>query len=96
MFLSHIFEIKKRLLFILGALVLNFIIFYYYSEEILYLIVSPLGVDKYLIFTNITEAFFSYINLVIYSNLIILTFISFYHLISFLYPGLYKKRKEAN
>ena len=52
MFLSHIFEIKKRLLFILGALVLNFIIFYYYSEEILYLIVSPLGVDKYLIFTN--------------------------------------------
>ena len=59
MFLRHVYEIKKRLLFITSVLFLNFILFYHYSEEILYVIVSPLGVDKYLIFTNITEAFFS-------------------------------------
>ena len=69
MFLRHVYEIKKRLLFITSVLFLNFILFYHYSEEILYVIVSPLGVDKYLIFTNITEAFFSYINLAIYSNI---------------------------
>jgi len=94
MFLRHVYEIKKRLLFITSVLFLNFILFYHYSEEILYVIVSPLGVDKYLIFTNITEAFFSYINLAIYSNFIIIILISLYHLISFLYPGLYIEEKK--
>ena len=93
MFLHHINEIKRRLVFIINSLFLNFLIFYYYSEEILYIIVSPLGVDKHLIFTNIAEAFFSYINLAIYSNFVILIFLSLYHFLSFLYPGLYRREK---
>lgn len=95
MFSRHINEIKRRLVFIINSLFLNFLIFYHYSEEILYIIVSPLGVDKHLIFTNITEAFFSYINLAIYGNIMILLFLGLYHFLSFLYPGLYyKERKE--
>ena len=94
MFSRHINEIKRRLVFIVNSLLLNFVIFYHYSEEILYVIVSPLGIDKHLIFTNITEAFFSYINLALYSNFIILIFLCLYHFLSFLYPGLYHKEKK--
>ena len=63
MFLRHINEIKNRAFYLSLNLLLSFFIYYRYSEEILYFLVSPLGTNKHLIFTDITEAFFSYISL---------------------------------
>jgi|SouAtlMetagenome_1021521.scaffolds.fasta_scaffold00152_19 sec-independent protein translocase protein TatC len=94
MFLRHINELKSRFFYLSLNLLISFSTYYYYSEEILHFLVSPLGTNKHLIFTNITEAFFSYISLAIYGSLLFLSLHFLYHFISFLHPGLYNKEKQ--
>jgi sec-independent protein translocase protein TatC len=90
--LTHIKELKYRISYILLSAVLNFIIAYSYSLELFYFFAKPLinlKIDHFeysLIYTDITEAFFTYLNLSLYISFA-LSFLFFIHqLIYFLIP----------
>ena len=95
--LTHIKELKYRMSYIFLSVILNFIVAYFYSLELFYFLAKPLmnlNIDHFeysLIYTDITEAFFTYLNLSLYISFA-LSFLFFIHqLIYFLIPGLYNK-----
>ena len=89
----HLFELKYNFFLFLLIFLYLFLITYYFSDQVIYLLVTNLlnkKMLKYLIFTNITEIFIT--------NLFISFFISFFITIQlaiiliwvFLLKGLYK------
>nr|AEP41335.1 SecY [Phytophthora thermophila]AFQ02457.1 SecY [Phytophthora parsiana] len=89
----HLFELKYNFIIICLTFLYLFIISYYFSDQLIYLLVNNLitkNMLKYLIFTNITEIFIT--------NIFISTFISIFITIQlsiiliwvFLSTGLYK------
>nr|AEP41287.1 SecY [Phytophthora honggalleglyana] len=89
----HLFELKYNFIIICITFLYLFIISYYFSDQLIYLLVNNLinkNMLKYLIFTNITEIFIT--------NIFISTFISIFITIQlsiiliwvFLSTGLYK------
>lgn len=96
-FISHLIELKNRLFYIILAGLLSFLVSYLYSLELFYLIAKPLinlNIDNFkysLIYTDITEAFFTYLNLSLYLGSFTLILISIHHIIAFLIPGLFEK-----
>ena len=100
--LTHIKELKYRMSYIFLSVILNFIVAYFYSLELFYFLAKPLmnlNIDHFeysLIYTDITEAFFTYLNLSLYISFA-LSFLFFIHqLIYFLIPGLYNKEEKNN
>ena len=94
---THIKELRYRLSYIILSAILTFIIAYFYSLELFYFFAKPLinlKIDHFeysLIYTDITEAFFTYLNLSLYISFAF-SFLFFIHqLIYFLIPGLYNK-----
>lgn len=95
--LYHIREFKYRMVYVLISTFFTFIIAYNYSLELFYFLAKPLinlKVDNFeysLIYTDITEAFFTYLNLSLYLS-IATSFLFFIHQSTyFLIPALYKK-----
>ena len=89
----HLYELKYNFFIIIITFFYLFIISYYFSDQLIYLLVNNLlnrNMLKYFIFTNITEIFFT--------NIFISIFISFFLTIQitilliwfFLSKGLYK------
>ena len=95
MFSYYIKEIKNRSCFIFLTWISTIIISYNYKEKLLFLCLKPnLSYFKtesfYFIFTNITEVFYTYLELSYFiSNQMVLIKI-LYHIIIFISPGLYK------
>ena len=95
-FINHLIELKYRLFYIVLAGFLSFLMSYFYSLELFYLMAKPLinlNIDNFkysLIYTDITEAFFTYLNLSLYLALSTLILISIHHIILFLIPGLFR------
>jgi len=96
---EHLAELRYRLILSTAFFLIAFCACYYYAEEIYGFLVAPLA-DIYqgehgrrLIYTGLTEAFFTYMKVAFYAAL----FISFPVLASqiyiFLAPGLYKKER---
>lgn len=97
----YYFEIKNRLLIVGFQWLFTTLICYYYKEKILLFLFYPVyktylcNVDllsfyiDYFIFTNVSDIFNVYLNIVIFfSNQITIIFL-FYHITTFLSPGLY-------
>jgi sec-independent protein translocase protein TatC len=88
---DHINELKYRLLYVIITFIINFILCYYYSEELIYIISRPIDIiyNNNFIYTTITEVFNTYIiiaiNISIYITIISLIITIFL----FLYSGLY-------
>ena len=89
-------EIKNRLSLVFFAWICCFNTCYYYRETILFLLVNTnntflnLNNQPYFIFTDVTEVFYVYFDLVLFcSNQIVLSIV-FYQIIMFLSLGLYK------
>ena len=100
--LEHLIELRRRLLRCLIAIVVLFLVCYYFAPDIYQFLVRPLadvlddmGGNRRLIFTALHEAFFTYIKVAFFTALFIaFPFISV-QLWLFVAPGLYKHEKKA-
>lgn len=98
--LAHLLELRKRLMWSLVAILVGFIISYYFAPQIYEFLVRPLaqvttGEHRRLIYTGLTEAFVTYIKLSLWAG----SFLAFPIIASqiwmFVAPGLYKHERFA-
>ena len=101
--LDHLIELRRRLIWSIGAFLIAFFICYHFSGYIYSFLAQPLanilqsktGQDRRLIFTALTEAFFTYVKVAFFGA----AFFSFPVIASqvwlFIAPGLYRSEKRA-
>lgn len=97
---SHFNELKLRLIYTLSFFLLCFILAYVYSEQIYKFLLVPLidnwiSQDKHMIYTNLSEIFFSYLKLSYYSALFLVIPFFICQVYIFIAPGLYKHEKKT-
>ncbi len=95
--LDHLLELRRRLLWSVGALVLAFFICLYFARPIFAFLVQPLlaaGQGR-LIFTQIFEAFFVEIKVAFFASLMLAFPVIANQLWQFVAPGLYRDEKRA-
>ncbi len=100
--LDHLIELRTRLLWSIGAFFIAFFVCYHFSGQIYSFLAEPLahileqrGQNRRLIFTALTEAFFTYLKVAFFGA----AFVSFpvvaTQLWLFIAPGLYRSEKRA-
>jgi sec-independent protein translocase protein TatC len=97
--LEHLEELRSRLIKILISAGVGFCIGYYFSETIFGYLIRPLTnvlpKGTSLIFTSITEAFFTYLKVGLLAGVFIASPFILYQIWAFISPGLYKKERRA-
>jgi sec-independent protein translocase protein TatC len=97
--LEHLEELRSRLIKILISAGIGFGIGYYFSETIFRWLTKPLTdvlpKGTSLIFTSITEAFFTYLKVGLLAGVFIASPFILYQIWAFISPGLYKKERRA-
>ncbi len=97
-FMSHLEELRKRLIACAISVGVAFVIAYIFSERLFQLLILPLrrvmpAGDK-LIFTNLPEMFFAYLKVAFVAGVLGAAPFIFYQLWLFVSPGLYQKEKR--
>ncbi len=99
--MSHLIELRNRLLWSLGALTIGFVICYIFAEEIYAFLVKPL-MDAFegqegrrMIYTSLHEAFFTYLKVAFFAGFCLALPIILGQVWAFIAPGLFKKEKKA-
>ena len=97
--LEHLIELRNRLIYSVVALLIAFGVCYMFAGDIFGFLVEPLakvlGHDKRLIYTGLTEAFFTYVKVSFYAALFISFPIIASQLYMFVAPGLYRNERKA-
>jgi len=95
---EHLVELRKRLTRSLIALGIGFAGCYYYKDSIFDIVTRPLTQvlpkNSYLIYTGLTEAFFTYMKVAFFASLIITSPFILYQIWKFIAPGLLPKEKK--
>ncbi|MBI2877884.1 MAG: twin-arginine translocase subunit TatC [Candidatus Tectomicrobia bacterium] len=91
-FTEHLEELRTRLIVMLGALGVAFLICYALSDHLLELLRRPLGAD--LIFTSPTEALFVNIKVALLAAVFFAMPILFFQVWRFVAPGLLEKERK--
>ncbi len=95
---EHLVELRKRLTNSLIALGIGFGVCYYYKDWIFDIVTRPLTQvlpkNSYLIYTGLTEAFFTYMKVAFFASLIITSPFILYQIWKFIAPGLLPKEKK--
>ena len=95
---AHFEELRKRIIICLIAIGIGFSLSYFFVEHIFSFISRPLTVvlprESSFIFTGITEAFFTYFKLSLFSGIFLASPIILYQLWKFVAPGLYENEKK--
>ena len=101
-FVSHLTELRKRLIHSLVFIFIIFIIGYIFSENIYNFLVEPYakavrddGVDRRLIFTALHETFITYLKVAFFAAIFLGSPIVLVQIWKFVAPGLYKNEKKA-
>ncbi|CAO3420798.1 twin-arginine translocase subunit TatC [Azospirillum doebereinerae] len=98
--IDHLIELRNRLMWAIGAILIAFLLCYAVSDKIYNFLVQPLadilaGQGRRMIYTGLTEAFFTYVKVAFWAG----CFISFPVVASqiwmFIAPGLYKHERRA-
>ncbi|RJF87290.1 twin-arginine translocase subunit TatC [Oleomonas cavernae] len=100
--IEHLTELRRRLFYCIGALIVAMVGCYLISDEIYAFLTKPLfdamgpeAASRRMIYTDLTEAFFTYMKLAFFGG----AFISFPIIASQIYmfvaPGLYKNERHA-
>ena len=95
--LEHLIELRRRLLWCVGALLISFFVCLYFAKPIFALLVQPLlaaGQGK-LIYTDVFEAFFVEVKVALWAALMISFPVLATQIWQFVAPGLYAKEKRA-
>ncbi|MFZ3105693.1 MAG: twin-arginine translocase subunit TatC, partial [Smithella sp.] len=89
---EHLVELRKRLTNSLIALGIGFGVCYYYKDWIFDIVTRPLTQvlpkNSYLVYTGLTEAFFTYMKVAFFASLIITSPFILYQIWKFIVPGL--------
>jgi sec-independent protein translocase protein TatC len=95
--LDHLIELRRRLLWCVGSMLLAFFVCYYFAENIFAFLVQPLlaAGQKKLIYTQIFEAFFVQIKVAFFAAMMLSFPVIANQLWQFIAPGLYRKEKRA-
>lgn len=92
--LNHWYEVRIRLFYTIFSFSLTFFVSYLHSDILMYIYVTPF-VDEFeqkkLIFTNLSEAFYSCVSLSLNISFVSTMFLTLYMIFSFLKVGLYKR-----
>lgn len=100
--LDHLIELRSRLLKSVIALVLAFLVCFFFAEAIYGFLTEPLAEvlrerreDPRMIFTALTEVFFTYVKVSFFAAAFVTCPIFLTQLWMFVAPGLYKKEQKA-
>ncbi|HZU91335.1 MAG TPA: twin-arginine translocase subunit TatC [Stellaceae bacterium] len=98
--LAHLAELRNRLLWSIGAILVGFLICYQFKVQIYGFLVHPLAValtgqDRHLIYTGLTEAFFTYIKVSFWAGFCLAFPVVATQIWKFVAPGLYKNERRA-
>jgi sec-independent protein translocase protein TatC len=99
--LDHLIELRNRLMWSIGAILVAFLICYQFKERIYGFLVHPLAValegqpDRHLIYTGLTEAFFTYVKVSFWAGFCLAFPVVASQVWKFVAPGLYKKERRA-
>lgn len=95
---EHLVELRKRISRSLIALGVGFGVCYYFKDFVFYIITRPLvnvlEKNSRLIYTGLTEAFFTYMKIAFFASLIITSPFILYQIWKFISPGLLLKEKK--
>ncbi len=103
--LDHLIELRQRLLYSVIALFVTFLVCFYFAQELFDFLVQPLADilagresvrgARRLIFTDLTEVFFTHIKIAFFFGAFISCPIFLTQLWLFIAPGLYRNEKKA-
>src|SRR5438034_3233640 len=99
--LDHLVELRSRLLWSVGALIVAFLVCYQFKELIYRFLAQPLAElyagepGRKMIFTALTEAFFTYIKVSFWAAICLAFPVIAVQLWKFVAPGLYKTERRA-
>jgi sec-independent protein translocase protein TatC len=101
--ISHLIELRDRLKWAVLFFFMSFCLCYYFATDIYYFLVNPLyeiylekGIENpRMIYTALTEAFFTFLKVAFYGALFISFPIIALQIYKFAAPGLYKDEKKA-
>ncbi|MEQ8664298.1 MAG: twin-arginine translocase subunit TatC [Rhodospirillales bacterium] len=100
--IEHLIELRRRLMYSFGAVIVLFFISYAFAEDIYQFLVQPLadilvdmGGQRRLIYTALYEAFFTYIKVAFFTAMFLAFPFIAIQLWKFVAPGLYKHERQA-
>lgn len=101
--LDHLIELRNRIMYAVIALVLGFVVCWFFAEPIYRFLVRPLADiyeqmgyhDRRMIYTGLTEAFFTYLKVAFFAGAFLTFPFVAAQLWLFIAPGLYRHEKEA-
>jgi sec-independent protein translocase protein TatC len=97
-FLSHLEELRKRLIVCAIGVGCAFFVAYFFKEDLFKLLVTPLKdvmpKGDRLIFTNLPEMFIIYLKVSFIAGILVSTPLIFYELWMFIAPGLYQHEQR--
>ncbi len=100
--LDHLIELRSRLLWSMAAFMIAFFLCYHFSGAIYSFLAEPLakileqrGQNRRLIFTSLTEGFFTYLRVAFFGAAFIAFPIIATQIWLFIAPGLYRSEKRA-
>lgn len=100
-FADHLIELRMRLLWVMVVMAIGTGVCFVFVEQIYGFLVTPLaqamgsGDSQRLIYTGLTEAFFTYIKVAFFAGLFVTFPLLLVQIWRFIAPGLYKKEKNA-
>ncbi len=96
---EHLEELRIRLIFCITSITISFSMSYMLKNKILSVLTAPLifsmGQNKSLIYTNLPEAFFTYLKISFISGITISFPLITYQFWKFIVPGLYDNEKKT-
>jgi sec-independent protein translocase protein TatC len=99
--LAHLIELRNRLMWSFGAIIVAFLVCYQFKEAIYRFLAHPLAEiyagepGRKMIFTALTEAFFTYVKVSFWAAICLSFPIIASQIWKFVAPGLYKNEKKA-
>ena len=95
---DHLEELRRRLIIAVAAIGIGTLVSYYFSEELFRILMAPLlaamPADGGLIFTGLTETFFTYLKISILAGFFIASPVIIFQIWRFSAPGLYAEEKR--
>lgn len=99
--LTHLTELRTRLLWVIAAMTIGSSIAFFFVDEIYGFLIRPLAEamgpndSNRLIYTNLTEAFFTYMKVAMFAGIFLTFPVLLLQIWIFVAPGLYKNEKSA-
>ncbi|WP_199555159.1 twin-arginine translocase subunit TatC [Sandaracinobacteroides hominis] len=95
--IDHLIELRTRLLWSVGAILIAFFVCFFFAKDIFALLVRPLAAagQNRVIFTQVFEAFFVQVRVAFFGALMLSFPIVATQLWRFVAPGLYRQEKQA-